>query len=119
MTEPDESGTAPEGARPELPEPSLDDMWNALGDNVALRLALSTVEANVPRHWTTDDTGRALRALWDRLEEEELSQIRTWGPREYLLIKPLRADTAFEFAMKAAEHIRALDDLGLIARLVP
>src|ERR1700678_2624077 len=49
MTEPGESGTAPEAARPKLPEPSLDDVWNALGDNVNLRLALSTLEANVPR----------------------------------------------------------------------
>ena len=32
MTEPGESGTAPEAARPKLPEPSLDDVWNALGD---------------------------------------------------------------------------------------
>ena len=84
-----------------------------------LRLALSTLEANVPRHWTTDDTDRALKALWDKLAEEELSQIRRWGPREYLLIKPLRADAAPALAMKAAEHVRALDVLGLIARVVP
>jgi hypothetical protein len=119
MPEPDESGTAPEAARPELPESALDDMWNALGGTVDLRLALSTLEASVPRHWTTDDTGRALKALWDKLEQEELSQIRSWGPREYLLIKPLRADAAPALAVEAAEHVRALDDLGLIARIIP
>ncbi|MGD0604174.1 MAG: hypothetical protein ABSA53_11310 [Streptosporangiaceae bacterium] len=39
------------------------------------------------------------------------------GPQEYLLIKPLAPDAGGEFAAKAAEHVRALDDLGLVVRL--
>jgi hypothetical protein len=36
-------------------------------------------------------------------------------PSDYLLIKPITADAA-DIAYKAAEHVRALDDLGLIVR---
>jgi len=39
------------------------------------------------------------------------------GPQEYLLINPLAPDAGGEFAAKAAEHVRALDDLGLVVRL--
>jgi hypothetical protein len=35
---------------------------------------------------------------------------------DYLLIKPLAPDAGADFAGKAAEHVRALDDLGLIVR---
>lgn len=103
---------------PELPEPVLDETWNALGDTMSMRLALNTLRNQLPPHWNSHDVSHALNALRDRLEEEELTQIRRWGPREYLLIKPLRPDTAVLLAQKAAEHVRALDDLGLIARIV-
>jgi len=103
---------------PKLPEPVLDDTWSALGDTMSVRLALDTLETRLPPSWTSDDVRHVLNALWEKLEEEELSQIRRWGPREYLLIKPLRLDAAVQVAEKAAEHVKALDDLGLIARLV-
>jgi hypothetical protein len=83
-----------------------------------MRLALDTLQDQLPPRWNSDDVRNVLNALRDRLEEEELSQIRRWGPREYLLIKPLRPDAAVLLAQKAAEHVKALDDLGLIARMV-
>jgi hypothetical protein len=103
---------------PKLPEPVLDDTWNALGDTMSMRLALDTLQNQLPPRWTSNDVRHVLNALRDSLEDEELSQIRRWGPREYLLIKPLRPDAAVLVAAKAAGHVKALDDLGLIARMV-
>jgi len=119
MTEPasDEIEKAPITGDLRLPEPDLTEMWDALGDTVCLRLALNTLESNLPARWITYDACDALNALRIKLEEEELSQIRSWGPREYLLIKPLRPDAGVVLAKEAAEHVKALDDLGLIARI--
>jgi hypothetical protein len=58
-----------------------------------------------------------LNGLRGKLQELELREIRLAGPQEYLLIKPLAPDPGGEFAEKAAEYVRALDDLGLVVRL--
>jgi hypothetical protein len=58
-----------------------------------------------------------LRMLREKLDELELQEIRLVGPQEYLLIKPIAPDAGGAFAEQAAEHVRALDDLGLVVRL--
>jgi hypothetical protein len=99
------------------PAPVLDDLQAAFQETWKLRLALNTLEARIPTQWETGSVREVLRALRDNLEELELEQIRHLGPREYLLIKPLAPDAGGAFAEKAAEHVRALDDLGLVVRL--
>lgn len=97
--------------------PFLDDIQTALQVPATLRLALNTLQGVMPAELESGGAGEMLNALRDRLEEMELQQIRRVGPQEYLLIKPLTPDTGGEFAEKAAVHVRALDDLGLVVRL--
>jgi hypothetical protein len=59
----------------------------------------------------------ALKTLREKLDDLELREICRVGPLEYVLIKPLALDAGGEFAEQAAEHVRALDDLGLVVRL--
>src|SRR5437868_6620310 len=103
-----------EGAR--MPAPILDDIQNALGDLSKLRLALNTLQNEMPMNLQTDSVREALSRLRKKLEETELEEIRRLGHWEYLLIKPLAPDAGRAFAEKAAEHVRALDDLGLVVR---
>jgi hypothetical protein len=71
----------------------------------------------MPPDWETGSIKTTLNTLRKKLEELELQEIRRSGPREYLLIKPLAPDAGGTFAEKAAEHVKALDDLGLVIRL--
>jgi hypothetical protein len=100
-----------------MPDPILDDIQAALTVSGMLRLALNTLEGEMPPDWAAGGVRDALIALRRRLEELELQEIRRLGPREYLLIKPLPPDVGAAFADKAAEHVRALDDLGLVVRI--
>jgi hypothetical protein len=97
--------------------PILDDIQDALYVPAQLRLALDTLQSVMPPELETDGVRETLKALREKLLELELREIRRVGPQEYLLIKPLPPDIGGEFADKAAEHVRALDDLGLIIRL--
>jgi hypothetical protein len=100
-----------------MPTPILDDIENALGVPAMLRLALNTLRDEMPVEWAIGNVREVLNALRDKIEELELQQIRQLGHHEYLLIKPLAPDAGGTFAEKAAEHVRALDDLGLVVRL--
>jgi hypothetical protein len=100
-----------------MPIPILDDIQTALAVPSMLRQALNTLQGEMPADWETGSVKETLRALRERLEELELQEIRRAGPQEYLLIKPLAPDAGGEFAEKAAGHVRALDDLGLVVRL--
>ena len=97
--------------------PILDDIQDAIYVPAQLRLALDTLQSVMPPEWEADGVRETLRTLRKRLVELELQEIRRVGPQEYLLIKPLPPDIGGEFAEKAAEHVRALDDLGLMVRL--
>jgi hypothetical protein len=104
-----------EGTR--MPVPIIDDIQNALAAPARLRLALNTLQAEMPVEWQADDVNEVLDMLRESLGVLELEEIRRAGPREYLLIKPLAPDAGGAFAEQAAEHVRALDDLGLVVRL--
>ena len=97
--------------------PILDDIQAALHVPAMLRLALNTLQDEMPPELETGDIRKMLNGLREKLQELELREIRLAGPQEYLLIKPLAPDAGGEFATKAAEHVRALDDLGLVVRL--
>ena len=79
--------------------------------------ALNTLEGEMPVEWEAGGVREALKALRGRPEVLEVREIRRLGPREYLLVKPLAPDVGGAFADKAAEHVRALDDLGLVVRI--
>lgn len=96
---------------------SINDLQTAFRDSWSIRLALYTLEAETPMHWQTDSIREALKALRVTLEQSELEEIRCLGPQEYLLIKPLAPDAGGAFADRAADHVRALDDMGLVVRL--
>jgi hypothetical protein len=100
-----------------MPAPILDDIQGALGEPSKLRLALNTLQNEMPPNWETDSVREVLYGLREKLDELELREIRRLGHYEYLLIKPLAPDAGGAFAEKAAEHVRALDDLGLVVRL--
>ena len=99
------------------PEPDLVDIERVLSGSSTLRVAINTLHYNLPQQLATDSVHDALRELHIKLGERELREIRDYGPREYLLIKPLAPDAGGIFANQAAQHVRALDDLGLIVRL--
>ncbi len=73
--------------------------------------------------WYASEVGQRQRACGVQgnyeatLEELELERLRGHGPHDYLLITPPAPDVGEDFACKAADHVRALDDLGLIVRL--
>jgi hypothetical protein len=98
-------------------EPILDEIQGALYVPAKLRLALNTLQGEMPPELETGSVRAVLNTLREKLQELELQEIRRWGPHEYLLIKPLAPDTGGAFAEKVAEHVRALDDLGLVVRL--
>jgi hypothetical protein len=100
-----------------MPTPILDDIQTALQVPVMLRQALNTLQSEMPPEWDTGSVKEVLTTLREKLDELELQEIRRAGPQEYLLIKPLAPDAGGEFAERAAEHVRALDDLGLVIRL--
>ena len=100
-----------------MPIPILDDIQTALHVPAMLRQALNILQDEMPAKWATSGVSEMFRALREKLEELELQEIRLVGPQEYLLIKPLAPDAGGEFAGRVAEHIRALDDLGLVVRL--
>jgi hypothetical protein len=97
--------------------PSLTDIQSALCEPSKFRLALNTLQSEMPVDWEIGSVSEAFRVLRGKLEEMEMREIRSHGPREYLLIKPLAPDAGGEFAEKAAKHVRALDDLGLVVRI--
>jgi hypothetical protein len=100
-----------------MPIPIFDDIQTALQVPAMLRRALNTLQNEMPPEWATGSVKEVLKTLPEKLDELELQEIRRVGPLEYLLIKPLAPDAGGEFAEQAAEHVRALDDLGLVVRL--
>jgi hypothetical protein len=96
---------------------SLDDIQSAFHVPAMLRLPLNALQDEMLRNWKPTIYERWLNGLREKLQKLELREIRLVGPQEYLPIKPLAPDAGGEFAEKAAEHVRALDDLGLVVRL--
>lgn len=69
--------------------PILDDIQGALQVPATLRLALNTLQEQMPPDLESGGIHEMLNTLRSKLEEMELQEIRRFGPQEYLLIKPL------------------------------
>jgi hypothetical protein len=82
-----------------------------------LRLALNTLEHNMPMELDIAGIDKALKKLRMMLQELELKRFRCHGPIGYLLVTPLAPDTCPDFAATVTRHIEALDHLGQIVRL--
>jgi hypothetical protein len=100
-----------------MPGPDLVEVERALSGSSRLRLAVVTLQNDLPADLEADSVRQTLAELRDRIDERELREIRDYGPRQYLLIKPFAPDADGTFTGKAAQHVRALYDLGLIVRL--
>lgn len=72
----------------------------------------------MPVQWEKNGVRESLCTLRDKIDELGLREIRRLGPQEYLIIKPLTPDAGGALAAKTAELVKALDDLGLVVRLV-
>ncbi len=80
-------------------------------------MVINTLHYNLPPELETDSAHDALGKLHVKTQQAGTAGDPRLRPLEYLLIKPLAPDIGPALAGKAAEHVQALDDLGLIVRL--
>lgn len=95
----------------------VDSIRSALEPTRKIRLALDVLWGILPPDMETDAIRVALWDIHERLCEEELKKLRTWGiPHQYVIISPInpRKPPGPEDMEKIARAIRTLDDLGLI-----
>jgi hypothetical protein len=100
------------------PEPDIDEVRADLEQTRELRLALDVLEGNLPPAYWSDGLMAELWALREKFAVAELRQLRKIGHREYLIIQPLGPEAAEPLISKAAQALKALNDLGLVVRLV-
>ena len=101
-----------------MPEPDTDEVRDGLERTRHLRLALDLLEEALPGSYCSDGLMAELWALREKVAAAELTQLRKVGQREYLIIQPLAPGGAEPLITRAAEAVKTLDDLGLVARLV-
>jgi hypothetical protein len=101
-----------------MPELDIEEVRASLEETRQVRLALDTLEENLPPAYACDGLSQELWALREKLAVAELTQLRRIGQREYLIIQPLAPETAEPLISRAADAVRVLDDLGLVVRLV-
>jgi hypothetical protein len=93
----------------------MEELRIQLEDTRIIRLALDSLEEHLPTRLESDSLTAEFVALRERLAEMERTALRKIGNREYMILAPV---DEFEcFGGKAAEALRALDDLGLVIRL--
>jgi hypothetical protein len=83
-----------------------------------LRMALDLLQERLPAAYACDGLESELWALREKLDAAELTRLRTLGHREYLIIQPLAPAAPQSLITQAAQAVKALDDLGLVIRLV-
>jgi hypothetical protein len=94
----------------------VEEVRSKLEDTRTIRLALDSLEENLPPGLISDSLTLEFIALRKRLAEAEREELRTIGHRDYMILAPVSypgrsGDTA-------AAAIRTLDKLGLVIRLV-
>jgi hypothetical protein len=93
----------------------MEELHTELKDTRIIRLALDSLEEHLPAGLASDSLTAEFVGLRERLAEMEQKALRKIGNREYMILAPV---DEFEcFGGKAAEALRALDDLGLVIRL--
>ena len=100
-----------------MPELDIEEVRDSLEETRVVRLALDTLEDNLPPAYGCDGLTQELLALREKLAAAELAQLRQIGQREYLIIQPLAPESAEPLISRAADAVRVLDDLGLVVRL--
>jgi hypothetical protein len=72
----------------------------------------------LPPAYACDGLEAELWALREKIDAAEITQLRTLGHRDYLIIQPLAPAAPGPLVTKAAQAVKTLDDLGLIIRLI-
>jgi hypothetical protein len=93
----------------------IEEVRSKLTDTRVIRLALDSLEENLPPELESDDLTLEFLTLREKLAEAERRELRKIGHREYMILAPI--DIFESFGGKAAAAIRALDELGLVIRL--
>jgi hypothetical protein len=98
--------------------PGIEEVRIYLEHTRHLRIALDLLQERLPPAYTCDGLESELWALREKIDAAELTQLRTLGHREYLIIQPLAPAALEPLITQAAQAVKTLDDLGLIIRLI-
>jgi hypothetical protein len=98
--------------------PDIEEIRGPLEHTRHLRMALDLLEERLPAAYACDGLESELWALREKIDAAELTQLRTLGHREYLIIQPLAPAAPGPLITQAAQAVKTLDDLGLVIRLV-
>jgi hypothetical protein len=114
---------SPDGGRhmtgtPTSTGPDIEEIRGPLEHTRHLRIALDLLQERLPPVYACDGLEAELWALREKLDAAELTQLRTLGHREYLIIQPLAPAAPEPLITQATQAVKTLDDLGLIIRLI-
>jgi hypothetical protein len=98
--------------------PDIEEIRGPLEHTRHLRIALDLLQERLPPVYACDGLEAELWALREKLDAAELTQLRTLGHREYLIIQPLAPAAPEPLITQATQAVKTLDDLGLIIRLI-
>jgi hypothetical protein len=98
--------------------PDIEEVRGPLEHTRHLRIALDLLQGHLPPAYTCDGLESELWALREKIDAAELTQLRTLGHREYLIIQPLAPAVPEPLIIQATQAVKTLDDLGLIIRLI-
>src|ERR1700730_4432778 len=93
----------------------LEELRIKLEDTRIIRLALDSLEENLPPALSSDGLVQGLVMLRENLAETERNELRKIGRREYMILAPM--DHLQAFGGNVAAAVRTLDELGLVIRL--
>lgn len=98
--------------------PDIEEVRGPLEHTRHLRIALDLLQERLPPAYSCDGLESELWALREKIDTAELTQLRTLGHREYLIIQPLAPAVPEPLITQAAQAVKTLDNLGLIVRLI-
>jgi hypothetical protein len=96
-------------------EIDMEEVRSKLEGSRTIRLALDSLEENLPPELTSDGLTLEFIALRKKIAEMERRELRRIGHRQYMILAPI--DYPEHFGDKATAAIRTLDELGLVIRL--
>ena len=69
--------------------PHIEEVRDLLEGTRYLRMALDLLQERLPPAYSCDGLEAELRALREKIDAAELTQLRILGHREYLIVQPL------------------------------
>jgi hypothetical protein len=93
----------------------LEEVRIKLEDTRIIRLALDSLEENLPPVLSSDGLVQGLVMLRENLAETERNELRKIGHREYMILAPM--DHLQACGGNVAAAVRTLDELGFVIRL--